>query len=115
MDITPKTMKNLFADICTNVVENFYDGDESRYIVWQISDQRAYFSCEDEVRYEEISLMIHYYVARDYNYILDKKNIKKILKDNDFSYPIIQQFYDYESGLNHIVFETSIINYVNEN
>lgn len=65
-----------------DVADGFYTGQSDKYIVYTYADERgAAFGDNDELAMQA-TLQIGVYTPHRYNYLADKKKIKKYLKEN---------------------------------
>lgn len=79
-----------------------YKGKEKTYITWAIISEAPSLSGDDEDLYSVTSVDIHIY--SDGNYLDIVKEIKKIMKKNDWVWvEDSQELYEYETDLYHKV------------
>lgn len=87
------------------IEQDLYEGEESKYIVWTIADERGGSYADDIPEVDIISIQISMYLPCSENYIHEKKQIKEALYKRGFTYPKVRSFYEKETKLRHLVFE----------
>lgn len=94
------------------VAPDLYSGKSSKFIVFTYDDERAVMWADDDEEYLEASIKISFYCPQNFNYMPDKKKIKKELMRMGFQ---VENIFSYlESNLTgveymrHTVFNTNI-------
>ena len=67
-----------------------YDGTSEKYITFTYEDERPTLVGDNETLADAIYLMVCYFTPSNYNYLEDKKTIKRALKEMGFNLESIQ-------------------------
>lgn len=97
MDIN-KELLGLSNIVNCPVVQDLFEGQEERWIVFTHADERDVSFGDDEAEVTEFSLNISYYTQPYYQYLEDKKKIKKYLKEKGFLVEYIRSWIE-DSGI----------------
>ena len=77
-----------------------YKGNEKTYVIWTIIDEIPIFSSDDEITDSEVVVDIDIY--SDSNYLKIMKEIKKIMKENEWIWDGDSiEMYEEDTGLYH--------------
>ena len=77
-----------------------YKGNKKTYVVWTIVDEIPSFSSDDEITDSEVNVDIDIY--SDSNYLKIMKEIKKIMKENEWIWDGDSiEMYEEDTGLYH--------------
>lgn len=114
MNINSKLMK-LEEVTGFPVAPDLYRGESDKWIVFTYTDERGELYADDSEQYVTVKLYVSFYCPESYNYMADKKKIKKALIDEGFQIESISSYID-NSGIEgtdyirRVLFE---INYTN--
>lgn len=92
-----------------NIKQNTYEGTSKTYVTFNYAGDRGVDFADDVPQGEQASLQIHFFCPKDFNYKNLIKQIRSALFKADFSYPKIQELYEKETQINHIIFECEFI------
>lgn len=98
-------IRDVMLPICNIVEQDVYEGNQLPFMVYSVYEKGDIFA-DDEPGTNVISITIHYFVEKDFNYLEKKKEIKRTLVDNGFLYPETEILYEEDTGYRHLVFET---------
>lgn len=74
------------------VVPDLYTGEADKWIVFTYADERGALFGDNHEEYEQATIQITLYTPFNFNYMADKKNIKKALADLGFQIQSIQSW-----------------------
>lgn len=97
---------NALSDIGIRVTSETDVGGEMPYIMFNVSDDRGISYCDNAPEDDLISMQIHLFTERGFDYLNTKKQIRSALFEAGFSYPIVTE--NNEDDYNHIIFECEI-------
>lgn len=81
-------------------------GTTMPYITFNCSDDRGIAFGDDEPDLDDVTMQIHLFTERGYDYVNIKKQIRSALFGAGFSYPVVSE--NNEDEYNHIIFECHI-------
>lgn len=96
------------------VVPNHYNGNEKRYIEFDLYDDKGTCFCDDYPEVDIVTVQVHLFLPMEENYLSLKKQIRKALYDVGFAYADITELAEpeatsqYPKGIRHLTFETDI-------
>lgn len=98
-------IKLIFSNFTVNdepidVAHIKYRGHNKKYIVWSLLPEEPAFSYDDEIQYSSVTVDIDIY--SDGNYLDIMKKIKKIMKENEWTWDgDSEEMYEEDTGLYH--------------
>ena len=99
-------IKNALSGLGVPVHANVYEGASEEYITFNYSDERPALRADDTDILDTTTVQVHYF-TRD-NPLPKKKSIRQLLRLADFTIIDTQEFYENDTGYNHIVIEAWI-------
>ena len=85
-----------------------YTGTGKTYYTFNYADDRGEVFADDEPQIDVASIQVHFFCPGNFNYKTVRKQTRVRLLKAGFSYPVITEIYEKETGTNHIIFECSI-------
>jgi hypothetical protein len=90
-----------------------YTGKEKKYFIFNYADDRGEVFADNEPQIDVASIQIHFFCPGSpanskFNYKTVIQQTRVRLLKAGFSYPVITEIYEKETGTNHIIFECSI-------
>lgn len=83
------------------VVPNVYTGTATEYITFNYADERPTVYADDVDELDETTVQVHYFTKG--NPQTNKKAIRRLLRQADFSIQSTQEFYETDTGYTHVV------------
>ena len=83
---------------------------ETEYITYTLIRDGAVVSADDAPVHDVALLQIHWFLPRDIEYDATKKQIRKLLLDAGFTWPIITTLTEPDNKTRHIIFECELEN-----
>lgn len=83
-----------------------YTGCEDRYFVYNYADERGSLFADNEAQEVTVSIQLHFYMPLNDKFSKIKRDIKKALVKQGFTYPEITILHDDDKR--HIIFESDM-------
>lgn len=99
---------NALSPLGYPVKPDVYTGTESIYFTFNYSDDRSEDFADDEPQNDVAYMQIHLFTPQTFNITNLKKQARMKLFQAGFTYPSIQQFYENDTKMNHVVFTCQI-------
>ncbi len=111
MNINPIVISAL-SSLNLPVEPNDYGGTAKEYITFNYADERPALRADDTDLYDETEIQVHYYTKG--NPQTNKKAIRKLLRQADFTIINTQEFYEKDTKYTHVVVEAQIEGIIND-
>lgn len=92
------------------IEENFFGDGEDEYITFTVIRDYAAVSADNQPVNEVVNLQIHYFLPRSKEYDSTRKQIRKLLLDADFAWPVVTVLVEPDNKTRHIIFDTDVEN-----
>lgn len=89
------------------VVPDLYMGDSDKWIVFTYEDERGALYGDNGEEYEQATVQITLYTPHNFNYMPDKKKIKKALIDRGFQLQSIRSWIEDDEKTGSYIRHTS--------
>lgn len=100
MNINPLIISAL-SSLNMPVYANVYTGTATEYITFNYADERPVVYADDVDELDETTIQVHYFTKG--NPQTNKKAIRRLLRQADFSIQSTQEFYETDTGYTHVV------------
>lgn len=111
MNIQP-IMHELFDPLGVPVVPDIYTGKDCDHIVYNYADERPVIYRDDTDTEDETTVQVHYFTKSNPEKM--KRTIRRLLRQGGFCIISTQQYYENDSGYNHVIMEAYITGFIND-
>lgn len=103
-------IKNALKGFGIPVTEDFFGGDNEEYLTFNLVADKAVTHADDAPVHDVANVQIHWFLPVGKNYLARKKEIRKNLHDNGFTYPEVAVLVEPDNKTRHIVFVCDVEN-----
>lgn len=103
-------IKKALQDFGITVTEDFFGGDNEEYITFNLATDKAVMYADDDPEHDVASVQIHWFLPVEKNYLAGKKEIRRSLHENGFTYPEVTVIVEPDNKTRHIVFVCNVEN-----
>lgn len=109
MNVNP-IIENALKSLKIPIAPDIYKGNSTEYITYNYADERPVVRADDTDLYDETTIQVHYFTRGNPHTL--KKEIRRLLRQADFTIISTSQFY--EDDYTHVVVEAWIEGVIND-
>lgn len=103
-------IETALASLEIPIEEDFFGDGADEYITYTLVRDGAAVIADGAPQNEVSELQIHYFAPRSKEYDAIRKQIRKLLLEADFTWPVVTVLIEPDNKTRHIIFETEIEN-----
>ena len=111
MNVNPLIISAL-SSLNISVSANNYIGTAEEYITFNYADERPVLYTDDVDELDETTIQVHYFTKG--NPQVNKKSIRRLLRQAGFSIQSTQEFFETDTGYTHVVVYAVIDGFIND-